>query len=307
MKIEGVAYFYVRHTPMDTRKQTYKKRKLAVVAEWEELQALTQQRRNYRFRKAFQELQRKGQGAIVCAAEIADHWVEGQWLLVEIETWKQAPWFSRWPPNLELDSGEHKYVYIKINSSYTGKYSLKHLQLNKPNLGIHGLWYFTQTDFDILAPLLLYPEHNYSWLHEQVSLDADGNPHGHHYQCHRYGVRSLADMPWKIATYHHGQITWGDSKVIDAYFGKLMFLTMEQSSAYYAYHKRTYGNDPKKPYSFDKDGIPYPSNYSGLFDTDIPSNKKYLEITGLTKKSLEDRRLLIQLRADYLHALMAAN
>jgi hypothetical protein len=283
-------------------KQTYKKQRLAVLAEWEELQMLTQKRRIKRFRRAVLELQQKGRGAIVCSAELSNHHVEGQWFIVDIESWKRAPWFSLWNPNLELDANEHKYVYIKINESYTGKYSLGHLQINKPGLDIYGLWYLTPDEFQILAPLLFYQEHNYSWLQEQVSLDADGNPHGHHYQCHSYGPRTLAELARRVATYRHGQITWGDSKCINAYFGKLMFLTMEQSRAYYAYHKKTYGNEPEKQYAFDEEGIPRPRYYSGLFDSDVKHDKLYLKLTGCSMESVRNRSLLLQMRySNFIH------
>lgn len=277
-------------------KLSYKERRLAELAEWEHLQELTQKRRNSRFQRAVWELQEKGRGAIVCPAEISKHYVEGQWFIVDIESWKQMEWFSLWKPNQELDSKEQKYVYIKINSSYTGKTSLRHLQINKPGLNIYGLWYLTPDEFQILAPLVFYSRENYSWLQEQVSLDADGNPHGHHYQCHSYGPRTLDEMARRIATYHHGQITWGDSKNINAYFGKLMFLTMEQSQAYDAYHKKTYGNEPEKLYALDKEGIPCPRFYSGLFDSDVKYDKKYLKLTGPSMENLVNRRSLLEQR-----------
>jgi hypothetical protein len=279
-------------------RMSYKESKLAELAVWEELQILTQERRIRRFRRAVWELQQKGKGAIVCPAELSNHYEEGQWFIVDIESWKRAPWFSLWNPNLELDANEHKYVYIKINRMYTGQYSLNHIQINKPSLDIHGLWYFTPTDFDVLSPFLFYHESKYTWIQEQVSLDADGNPHGNHYQGDSFGsrTRTLAEMARRIATYKHGQITWGDFKAIDAYFGKLMFLTMEQSRAYYAYYKKTYGNEPEKKYAFDEEGIPRPRYYSGLFDSDVKYYKQYLELTGISMESMLNRRLLLEQR-----------
>jgi hypothetical protein len=272
---------------------SYKQSRINELQEYLTLIELARKRRQSRFRRALSYLQEKGQGAILCPSSIEGDHYESQWFLVDKKTWKQTEWFERWKANTRVAFEDIEYIYIKLNESYTGAYHLPNFQINKPSTHIYGLWYLTPTELLSLSTLIFYP--TYNWISLQVPIDVSGLPHGELVQNDIYR-RDKADGGEVIIRFDHGRILWSKSTIIDAYFHNLMFFNEKMRTQYLSYHKATYGNEPKLEYRFDKDGIPGPIYFSGLFTTDIPRYTKYLALTGLSKHSITNRCILLDMR-----------